>query len=83
MLKMNLYEVIEKYGSNQVCVLNMAGAFITFGCDDVRISSSGTVEIGTFPKIAIYVKFVLNKETEEWYHFNDCNTSTFTLSIKK
>ena len=47
---MNLYEVIEKYGSNQVCVLNMAGAFITFGCDDVRISSSGTVEIGTFPQ---------------------------------
>ena len=50
---MNLYEVIEKYGSNQVCVLNMAGAFITFGCDDVRISSVGEVEIGTFPKIRI------------------------------
>ena len=80
---MNLYEVIEKYGSNQVCVLNMPGAFITFGCDDVRISSSGTVEIGTFPKIAIYVKFVLNKETEEWYHFNDRATSDFTLSIRK
>ena len=82
---MNLYEVIENYGSNQVCVLNMAGAFITFGCDDVRISSVGEVEIGTFPKIRIsnYVKFVLNKENEEWYHFNDCNTSTFTLSIKK
>ena len=82
---MNLYEVIEKYGSNQVCVLNMAGAFITFGCDDVRISSVGEVEIGTFPKIRIsnYVKFVLNKETEEWYHFNDRATSDFTLSIRK
>lgn len=82
---MNLYEVIEKYGSNQVCVLNMAGAFITFGCDDVRISSVGEVEIGTFPKIRIsnYVKFVLNKENEEWYHFNDRATSDFTLSIRK
>ena len=80
---MNLYEVIEKYGSNQVCVMNMAGAFITFNCDDVRISSAGAVEIGSFPKIEIYVEFILHKETEDWYHFEDCNGLNFRLSVRK
>ena len=42
-------------------------------------------KIGTFPWFEINncVEFVLHKETEEWYHFNDRATSDFTLSIRK
>lgn len=85
---MNLYEVIEKYKGNGICVLNLRFACVTFGCDDVtfiRKGANGMTKIGTFPGFEINncVKFVLHKETEEWYHFNNRATSDFTLSIKK
>ncbi len=84
---MTIYEVVKKFDCRESDVLNMRHASITFSYEDVHRSTIGDKKtvIGSFPTFRIddCVKFSLHKETDEWYHFKDCNNLDYQLSIKK
>lgn len=84
---MTLYEVIEKFDCRSMDLLDMGHTSIVFSYEDVHHSTTGDKKtvIGSFPAFRIddCVKFSLHKETDEWYHFKDCNNSGYRLSIRK
>lgn len=87
---MNLYEIVNKYKSNEMSILNLPyGDGVGFFCGEVTISNE-LIEVETYTniedslvKIPKCVDFALHNESDEWYHFYDNKQLGYSISIKK